>query len=150
METPQCPQDIPTFFAKAWNAGDAAALGRLFVEDADFVNVVGLWWHNRSDIERAHEYGLKTFFKFAQLSVRRTKVRLLDENNAVIHVRWMLSGQLDKDGNTLDDRTAIMMFVAQRQEDRWAVVAAQNTDVIPGKETLVAKAGRREAVDYKN
>jgi hypothetical protein len=30
----------------------------LFVDDADFANVVGPWWHNKADIQKAHQYGL--------------------------------------------------------------------------------------------
>ena len=34
-------------FFDRWNDGDAYGIGALFVEDADFVNVVGLWWRSR-------------------------------------------------------------------------------------------------------
>ena len=38
------PTDVAAAFAKAWSKRDADAIADLFVEDADFVNVVGLWW----------------------------------------------------------------------------------------------------------
>ena len=37
---------VRAFFDR-WNAGDADGIGALFAEDADFVNVVGLWWRSR-------------------------------------------------------------------------------------------------------
>lgn len=48
------PKSIITGFQQAWNAHDATALAQLFVEDADFVNVTGLWWTNRERIRKAH------------------------------------------------------------------------------------------------
>ena len=143
------PDDIPDRFAAAWNKRDASALAGMFSDDADFVNVVGLWWHNRADIERAHDYGLRTVFKDSELSSRRVEVRRLRDDVAVIHVRWRLSGQLDESGKALGTRSTVMIFVAQREETGWMVVAAQNTDVVPGMETLAATEGGFEAVDYR-
>ena len=37
------------------------------------------------------------------------------------------------------DRTGVFVFVTQRQDDgRWLAVAAQNTDIVPGAQTLLA------------
>ncbi|MGK9232137.1 SgcJ/EcaC family oxidoreductase [Inquilinus limosus] len=47
-------EDVPAAFIAAWNRHDMAALAALFAEDADFVNVVGLWWRSRAEIEAAH------------------------------------------------------------------------------------------------
>jgi uncharacterized protein (TIGR02246 family) len=149
LETPQTPEDIPRLFAEAWNAKDATALAYLFADDAEFVNVVGLWWHNRDDIESAHDYGLRTFFKASTLSARRVEIKNLGQDVAVVHVRWKLSGQAGKDGGTLEDRFTIMVFVAQQLENGWTVVAAHNTDIIPGKETLAARDGQLDAEDYR-
>ncbi len=149
MDTPQTPEDIPRLFAEAWNTRDAKALAQLFADDADFVNVVGLWWRNRQDIERAHDYGLRTFFKTSTLAARRIEIRRLGEDVAVVHVRWKLANQLSKAGDALEDRFTVMIFVAHQLEDGWNVVAAHNTDIVPGKETFAAKDGHLDAVDYR-
>jgi len=146
---PQTPEDIPRLFAEAWNTRDAAALATLFAVDADFVNVVGLWWHNRADIERAHHYGLSTFFAQSHIAARRVKVRPVGADVAIIHTRWKLTGQFDKAGSGLDDRFSVMTFVARRVPEGWLVQAAQNTDVVTGKETNIALDGRIEAADYR-
>ncbi len=146
---PKTPEDIPRLFADAWNARDATALAGLFAYDADFVNVVGLWWRNRTDIERAHAYGLSTFFKQSNLSARRVEVRLLGDSVAIIHVRWRLTGQLDRDGTSLDERFAVMTFVTEYRDALWTVVAAHNTDIIPNSETYVAKGDLRQATNYR-
>lgn len=38
------PVDIPARFEEAWNERDARKLAAIFDEDAEFVNVVGIWW----------------------------------------------------------------------------------------------------------
>ncbi len=149
MSDADTPEDIPRLFAAAWNARDAHALASLFSEDADFVNVVGLWWETRAGIERAHHYGLTTFFRDSMLTARRVKVRRIGQDMAIIHTRWKLAGQIGKDGQTLDDRFAIMVFAAQRLDAGWTVLAAHNTDIVPGAETNAIEADRLTPLDYR-
>lgn len=156
LDDPKGPEEIAKLFAKYWNARDAKKLANLFADDADFVNVVGLWWHNKTDIQKAHHYGLTTFFKQSTIKIGRVKVRYLTNAIATVHVRWTLEGQLDKDGQTLEPRRTVMMFVVQNiSQDIWQVVAAQNTDIIPGMETFVAtksddSKSALKATDYRD
>ncbi|RVT85337.1 SgcJ/EcaC family oxidoreductase [Rhodobacteraceae bacterium CCMM004] len=142
------PAEMPQEFARAWAARDAAALAALFAEDADFVNVVGLWWRDRGAIERAHRYGLTTFFRDSVLRVGRVAVRDLGAV-AVVHARMHLSGQIGPDGRAAGPRSTILSFVLHRSGPGWTCVSAQNTDVVPGAETHVAEGGTLRPRDYR-
>lgn len=144
------PVDVAQRFADAWNARDATALAALFVEDADFVNVVGLWWRKRRDIRKAHDYGLKTFFRSAWLTVEEVRLRRIGESAAVVHALCRLEGQYGPDGTVADARRSILVFVLQNIDADWRVVAAQNTEVVPGAETFVADTDSRRPVDYRD
>ena len=50
----ESPASIPKVFVEAWNNRDADKLASLFDEDAELVNVTGLWWHDREAIRKAH------------------------------------------------------------------------------------------------
>ena len=132
------PADIPRLFAEHWNNNDAAALAALFVEDADFVNVVGLWWRRRHDIERAHKYALDRYFKDAKITLQQVEVRHVTDDVATVHARWRLDGQRTPTGEAGAPRSGVMLFVAKRDDDRWVSVAAHNTDLAQGAETNVA------------
>jgi len=47
------------------------------------MRLVGLWWHNRADIEAAHRYGLTPFFCHSTISARRVKLRRISEDVAI-------------------------------------------------------------------
>ena len=143
------PKDFPKAFAKAWQSRDGAQIGALFVEDADFVNVTGLWWRNRAAIAKAHDYALKSFFADTTLKPGVITTRLLGETHAVVHCRFHLSGQTAPDGSTAKDRRTILVFVLQKSSEGWLAVTAQNTDVAPGKETHL-NTHTFTAVDYRN
>ena len=144
------PQQIIGAFADAWAARDGAAIAALFTDDGDFVNVTGLWWHGRAAIAKPHDYALKSFFAQTALRAGRTETRMLGEDAAVVRCRFTLSGQRAPDGSEAAPRQTILTFVMQRQRDgHWQAVAAQNTDVVPGKETMLAGKDGLDAVDYR-
>ncbi|WP_316015141.1 SgcJ/EcaC family oxidoreductase [Roseobacter sp. HKCCA0434] len=145
----EAPEDLPHAFAAAWMARDAGALARLCTADADFVNVVGLWWRDRAAIERAHHYGLTTFFRNSELSVRRVEVRRLGDRVAVVHARMRLSGQIAPDGTVAEDRQTILIFVCMRGGEGWQAVAVQNTDIVPGAETHLRDGDGFRPQDYR-
>jgi uncharacterized protein (TIGR02246 family) len=126
------PEDIPALFARAWNARDADALASLFDEDAEFVNVTGLCWHDRESIRKAHADGLGRVVNKSTLASGETKVKRLSPEVAVVHTRMTLSG-----GDARGPRTTIVSFVVHRTGDRWLCASAHNTDGLPNMVTNV-------------
>lgn len=146
------PQEIPNTFIKAWNLKDAKMLASIFDEDAEFINVTGLWWHDRDSIFKAHDYGLKVIFKNSELSLRKTKVKYLSDNIAVVNTRVHLEGQTSIKGKKAQARNTIFTFVVHQKEvGNWSCASAQNTDIVPGKEThIIDEEGNMEAVNYRD
>ncbi|WP_435672227.1 SgcJ/EcaC family oxidoreductase [Marivita sp.] len=142
------PEDFPTAFAAAWHSRDGHQIGALFAEDADFVNVTGLWWRDRAAIAKAHDYALKSFFAETVLTPGVTTTRLLGPDHAVVQCRFRLTGQMAPAGTNAGDRQTILSFVLRRMAGGWQAVSAQNTDVVPGAETHLNSGGFR-AVDYR-
>lgn len=135
-------------FVAAWNARDAAALAALFDDDADFVNVVGIWWRRRRAIEKAHDYALKRFFHDSHITIEEVSVKHLGADAATVHGRWRMEGQRAPDDTVLDPRRGIMLLVLRRTGDGWTIAAAQNTDIVPGAETMAASDGGLSGADY--
>lgn len=131
------PEDVIELWESAWNAGDADAVAELFSADADFVNVVGLWWHDRDAIRRSHAFGFSTIFPGSVITMGMPRTRLLGDDGAVVQSRWRLTGQVAPDGSPTGAREGIFTFVLERRGGDWIAVAAQNTDVVPGTQTHV-------------
>ena len=151
MSHVDAPERIPALFAEAWNARDPDGIAALFDEDAEFVNVVGLWWHDREAIRQAHAYGLTRIFDRSTLRVGAVRVKRLSDDVAVVHARMHLEAQTPV-GDVVRPRarTNVFTFVARRTPDGWRCAAAHNTDVVPGAETnVVDDAGRLRGADYR-
>ena len=145
------PEDIARGFCEAWNDNDADAIANLFVPDADFVNVVALWWDNKDDIRRAHARGFEVMFTGSQMQLEKTKTRLLGKKTAVVHALWRMWGQKDPRGNKVGQRRGVFTFVVVRDDALgWRAVSAQNTDKVPGVETMVATGGSLTPTSYRH
>ena len=145
------PEEIPALFVEAWNKKSADALASLFEEEAEFVNVVGIWWHTREEIRKAHHYGLTVIFQDSDLKLQKTKVTFLSEDIALVHARMRLVKQTPKAGVAQPlPRQNLMSFVAVKRDGFWSCKSAHNTDIVPGVETnIVDEKGRMKPVSYR-
>jgi uncharacterized protein (TIGR02246 family) len=145
------PEDVPIRFQEFWNLRDARSLANLFVEDADFVNVVGIWWQSKDDIYKAHDYGLKVIFNHSNLKVTKVKVRMIGDDVAIVHSRMRLKGQSRDSDRKVDPGTRynVFSFVCKRDGAEWKIVSAHNTDIVPGAETNLKADGKLQSADYR-
>ena len=143
------PTDVLALWAQAWAVRDADALAALFADDAEFVNVVGLWWHDSAAIRTAHAYGFEVIFGDSDFEFTRHRVRSVGPDCAVVHAKWRLTGQYTPTGQDTSARYGIFTFVLERTTDRWLVVAAQNTDIIAGAESIAVVDGSSVPTDYR-
>ncbi len=78
MESATDVAKVAFAFAEAWNRHDMQALfGGLYTEDADFVNVLGMWWKGRERIEREHAARHADVFRNSTLTILENDVRFL-------------------------------------------------------------------------
>jgi uncharacterized protein (TIGR02246 family) len=123
-------EQLAAGFNDSWNRHDMAQFARLFAPDADFVNVVGMWWKNREEIEKAHAYSHSTFFKNSRLSGEIAGLKFLRPDLATVHVLWELVGQIEPDGSVGQPRKGILLLVCGKRDGVWLIQAAQNTDIV--------------------
>lgn len=147
----KAPLDITSKFTKAWNAGDAKAISELFAEDADFVNVVGLWWTSRRSIRRALKRGFGEWFAGSTFTVEKLSQRLLGSDGAVIIARWRIEGQRDPEGELAEARRGLATVAMQQLDDgTWLCVSCHFTDIAPAADTNLMVAGVVTPTSYIN
>ena len=149
QKTYESGEAVARAFFQAWNQGDADAIGALFVEDADFVNVVGFWWTNKRQIRKAHEYGFRKIFQNSVIEITELKVRALTPDIHVIHSVSTLDGQTGVAGEQTETRIAVISMVAVKDPDAgFMLVSCHNTDRVDGADTHVRSAGEFRPARY--
>jgi hypothetical protein len=132
-------RNVVNRFAETWNKHDMDALGELFASNADFVQVNGVWWKGRQEIQKnvaflhgtvpqtsvgvtlpSNTYGVfsASTYRFDELNVR-----FITKDVAVAHVVWTQLG----DPRFTEPRRGMLSFVVTWENDRWVLNAAQNT-----------------------
>jgi len=125
-------ETVVSAVVEAWNRHDMKAYAAQFTEDADFVNVVGMHFRGRPQIESVHFDLHRTIFKNSNLRAVNTIVRSVNERVALAHIAWEMSGAEGLPGwNVPELRKGMMSLVLVRTGDRWRITAAQNTDAVP-------------------
>ncbi|ESY56094.1 hypothetical protein X745_06045 [Mesorhizobium sp. LNJC374B00] len=152
-------------FDTAWNRHDMQAFGTLFADDAEFVNVVGMWWRGRNAIQAAHAHTHATFLKnsvlvwdiasliqaahahthatFLKNSVLVwdiASLRFLGAEVALVHVRWRMTGHLDPSGAIGAPRQGILSLVTVKSPAGWRIAAVQNTNEVSEAEARMPRA----------
>lgn len=144
------PKEIIDRFAQAWNDYNADGIADLFYENADFVNVTGKWWNTKTDIRKAHDFGLRVIFQHSKLEILNVKEKFLSDDIAVVHARIRLTGQTEKEVETAGKRETMFLFVLQKTNGFWLCESAQNTDIVFGKQTHIRdEKGALKPVSYK-
>ncbi len=149
----QGPPAVAESFVAAWNAADADALTGCFTRDADFVNVVGFWWHGHRQIRHNHAIGFRDMFPDTVMALERVRTRMLTDEHAVVQARWAMTGQRLPEavasGARAGARRGVFTFVCSRQDDgSWLAVTGHNTDIVPGAQTHVADGDGLDPVRY--
>ena len=112
---------------ETWNRHDMDAMAELFAEDADFVNVLGMRFKSRKEIEAAHKELHKQRFANTEVRQLQADVVYLNSDTALAHVRWKMTGDPAVAGGL---RRGTMTHVLIRKNSRWYFRATQNTDIV--------------------
>jgi uncharacterized protein (TIGR02246 family) len=116
-------------FQDAWNRHDAPGISALFVEDADYVNGVGMWFRSRAELLDSMTRYHKTIFRSTHLKTTIADVRLSRPDVAVLHMTWEMDGERSLDDSSVSSRQGLVTMIMTRESDGWKISGFQNTDV---------------------
>jgi uncharacterized protein (TIGR02246 family) len=123
-------REVVRSWQEAWNSGDMPAAGRLFCEDADFVNVRGTRWHTRAEIETEHGQRHRRQLRDSVFTPVEVSQQRIGADIALVHLRWTISGDHDLDNTSRAPRNGLMSWLMLRDvEGRWRIRSAHNTHI---------------------
>jgi uncharacterized protein (TIGR02246 family) len=99
---------------------------KLWAEDAQLVNVVGMWWRSRQQILIATRAYHASFFKDNRVEVLSIESRALASDVATAVIKLKQSAFVKPDGLTEPERTDILTLTLVKG-DGWLIAHGQNT-----------------------
>ena len=116
-------------FVAAWNTSDMKAMDKLFCEDAEFVNVVGMHWRGRAQIDAAHIVFDMLIFHGVQMKVDSIGVRPLGSDYAIAVVLETLDSYTTPSGQVVPKGQVRGSWVLARNGGDWKIAHCQNVNV---------------------
>jgi uncharacterized protein (TIGR02246 family) len=110
----------------AWNAGDGEAFAGLFADDADVIHILGGYYSGRPAISAGHRMIFGTIYKDSSVHYSVEKIKFLRPEIALVFLRQHLEFAEGAPVGELDARPTI---VAEKIDNRWRIVALQNTRI---------------------
>lgn len=106
---------------EAWNTHDMKSLAKLFREDAEWVNKVGMHWCGRDEIMVAHTAFHRTIFKNHSYHTDAVETRSVAPGVAVAVVTQTFDGFMAPDGRAWEQSRSSCLPVVRRFRVRaWA------------------------------
>jgi uncharacterized protein (TIGR02246 family) len=119
-------QEIIQGHMTAWNEHEGVGLADGFSEDASFVNIVGLSFTGKAEIEDRHVKILRGFLKGSTFKILNIDLREVQEGLVIALVRWRVDG-FRNPGSSNMTQDGIFTHVFVNKGQKWEITAAQNT-----------------------
>jgi uncharacterized protein (TIGR02246 family) len=124
------PRDVVDAFAESFNAKDAEALGQLFTDDAEFVNIRGMRMRRREWIVAGHAHAFAGPLLGTAITFDAVDEMQVTGDVVVLHVHCVRRKLPDAPAHT-PVGPSVLTFVTRRSPEGWQAVAAANVEEAP-------------------
>jgi uncharacterized protein (TIGR02246 family) len=102
--------------------------------DVSWVNIVGMWWRGRAQVQQAHQQIFDTIFKGVAFTPGRATVRSIAPGVALVNLYCHTGAFYPPDGidhgtNKEGDADDLLTLVLVKKQGQWLLAAGQNTVV---------------------
>ena len=119
-------KQVDAFFT-SWNNHDFNDMKNYVADDCHFINVAGMHWKGREDIQYAHNETHKEIFKDKPLTKVSANIRFLTDDVAIVYVQMHLEGDLlTPDGSKQAAPSALATFVLLKKNQTWLITTVEN------------------------
>ncbi len=111
----------------------------VYTEDADFVNVYGMWRQGPPEIEGRQKERMETVLKDAKITLIDLRIRFVRPDVAIVHQTHEMTGMRSADGNTMPPQRELGIRVMLKEQGKWLTTAFHNTIVRPVERPALEK-----------
>jgi uncharacterized protein (TIGR02246 family) len=114
----------------AWNASDMTAMWQLTTDDVHWVNVVGMHWRGKAEVQKAHQVYFDLMFKDRSCKLDEIEsIESLPGGAFVAVVRWSMGGFRRPNGMMRPPGRDCMSLVLVARGEGLAIVHGANVPI---------------------
>jgi uncharacterized protein (TIGR02246 family) len=115
-------------YTVSWNRHDTAALGRLFTENCDYVNIAGVHWKGVQEMVQRQAELFQNRLKTAVRALTGAEVRFSTPDVALVHATWDVTGWRRPTGDASPVLKEITTMTMVKTNGKWLITAFQDTE----------------------
>jgi uncharacterized protein (TIGR02246 family) len=115
-------------YTVSWNSHDTAAIGRLFSEGCDYVNVAGVHWKGVKEIAQRHAELFQNRLKTAVRTLTSAEVRFSTSDVALVHATWDVTGVSRPRGKSVPVVKESITITLVKTNGKWPITAFHETE----------------------
>ena len=121
-------RDVLAEYTVSWNHHDTAAVGRLFAENCDYVNVAGVHWKGVQEIVQRQAELFQDRLKTAVRTLTGAEVSFSTPDVALVHATWGVTGWRRPTGEAIPALKEITTMTMVKTNGKWLITAFQNAE----------------------
>jgi uncharacterized protein (TIGR02246 family) len=118
-------------YCTCWNQHDMIGLAELFVDDAQWVNIVGMYWPSKAALVTGHTVFHRTFFQTTDIELRNVEIRNIAPDVSVAVILLKVGPFTPPDGTPRPASENRLSIILTKHDGRWRIVHGHNTVVDP-------------------
>jgi uncharacterized protein (TIGR02246 family) len=122
-------ESLVTAWTCTWNSHDMRAAAALVDVDVDFVTVAGRWLRGRDEFLDHHVRIHRLQMRETVWATHAYETRPLRDNLALVHLEWMITGELDLEGLPRLSRRGTFTWIVAEPGHSALIVVAHNTNL---------------------
>ena len=119
---------LSAFFI-SWNNHNFDDMKNYTTDDVDWVNVVGMWWKGRKEVQFAHQAYHNTMFKNVPLEQKQSTIRFITPDVAVVHMVSYYGEFTTPGGGKAGKTDDMATLVFLKKNGKWLITAGENVMV---------------------
>jgi uncharacterized protein (TIGR02246 family) len=118
-------------FFEAWNRHDMKAIAKLFTDDADWINIVGMHWRGKNSVVKAHEIFHRTIFQNTAMNPIDVGIRMVTSDVAITVITLKAGDFTTPQGERKVGTQDKLSLALVKCEDGWKITHGHNTVIDP-------------------
>jgi uncharacterized protein (TIGR02246 family) len=117
-------------YADAWNASNMDAMTALYTDDVHWVNIVGMHWRGKAEVDKAHRIFFDIMFKGVPLVLEEIEsIAELPDGGAIAVVRWAVGAFTTPVGERVPPSRDRMTLVLVREGGKLLIKHGANIQI---------------------
>ena len=116
-------------FLNSWNRHNYDDMNNYTTDSVEWVNIVGMWWKGRKEVQFAHQAYHNTMFKNTPLELKQATVRFVTADVAIVHMICYYPEFTTPDGRKAGNTDDIATIVFVKKRGKWLMEAGENVSI---------------------